>query len=287
MGPFRRRRGIVKLEPGAEPAALTPDDGPEAHETVGQHFLPNVSDLAPALKAAAETNAATVAAPGFVPIDISSDVEVVRDVCTKRSTMAPGDEPVVLLYRPQRGDFLCSLAGADHLWLAQDRGGVDLTRVLHITLEPLPRPQYKGGGSMERPGLAELRRQALDDCYRVGLWHWDPNDGRCWYPGTAVPPAAVDGPSVALSARAIRVIVRAVEARFTDWPRHPDAAYMVFDPPTGEYMGSIVWPPRAERPAETWLRLLPQLDDDDPEVLRERLARVRIRPSGVVEMVPS
>lgn len=279
-----RRSGVTILQPAPPPDVVSDPDADEYHREHGRTFLPNSTDIAPVLREVTAQLAGTDVPTGFTRLRWEVVLDIVRDLAVKRCAMFDGEAPRSLLYRPG-GAFLCGEAAADTLWLAEGRGPVDRGRVLTITISPLPRPRYRGGGQLDRPGFEQVLGAARLDAHQVSAWHVHA-DGRCWRPGLDVPPPDDDdSPAVALSARTRRAIARVLRTTLDDAPRVllEDRPTLTFSPEDGTYYGLNTCP-SFDKPPDHYLRVRvgPDSDIDDIEPW---LDRVRVAPSGKVVMV--
>lgn len=286
-------RGRVLATIGNGTRWLEKPDAPPPESVTGDVGLANISDLREVLDTAAIEIAATDAPEGFRPLPVWAVVEIVRSMQLLRPEH-PSDDPLALAYRSS-GEFLCGALALDTFgWDSGHK--VDPGRVVVVSCVPLPSPIGPDGQYRGRPTKADVLAAACRDGAAVARW-WVHPDGRTWRSGTPHPTPPPEPIQVAMSAAAIRAVMRVVRDRVErglPLAVREMVPTLVFDPTTGQCFGST-YPldePYYDRPTDTYLRV--RAVDDDPDALarlEDELHRVRIvEPGGrvvVLDTVPS
>ena len=199
----------------------------------------------------------------------------------KKLPMDPG-EVVSLAYLPD-GKFLVGEQGVDTFGNAQGRT-LDRHRLVIVQCEALRSPV--GPGAQYRPHTRGDRVDAARrDAAAVARWHVDPNRAHLGSRDAVAITVPDDSPAVALSARARRSISRVIRGALDNLPAVflSDRPTMVFNPVDGTFIGYGIIP---DEPADHYL-VVKIGPDDDVDDVDGFLDRVRVRPSGVVEVVSS
>jgi hypothetical protein len=236
-------------------------------------FFVNATDLVGVLNDLPAVDAPS----GFVRLDLSTVAIITRDLQVRRIPLSPG-ESHWLAYLPD-GRFLVGEQGVD-TYGAPDHH-LDRGRLVIVECEALRSPigpgaQYQPNGRQDRVDHAKR------DAAAVARWHVD-STGRTWEVGTPHPaPVPDDSPMQMLSAKARRLINQHVRRTLDNLPvvALADGVTLVFRP-DGSFIGLNYIP----EPHDHHLTYTIGPETDPDEDVSRWLDRVRVRPSGKVEVL--
>ena len=194
--------------------------------------------------------------------------------------MYPGADPIPLCFRPT-GGYIAPRAGLDTCW-GIEHGTPDPAKLVTVALLPLPQGVLVGRGDYRAPDLSDVRDAAMADARELASWYWDPDTERTWRTGSPTPaPVPDDSPVEMLSARARRSVTRAISNSLDQLPAAVLADGIVMSFTTDGVPAGLAFTPF---PPEKHIQVT-LTADSDPADIPAFLDRVRICPSGRVEVL--